>query len=389
MNLVDGLIIVLVLASVVHGFMQGAAIQALSFGGFAAGLALGALVARPAADIVADPALKAVVSLVVLLGVASFGAAAGRTAGGRIWGHIQESGFRLVDGGLGAFLGGVSTLLVCWLMAGMLSTAPPSDISAEIHDSTILRALDGPLPPQPSIFSRIQRLLEARGFPRVFAQFDRRPAEPLPLPSTPQVRAALSAAGGSTVRVVGSGCGGQLNGSGFVAAPGLVVTNAHVVAGVDRPVVEDSAGRHRSTPVVFDPSLDVAVLRVSGLAGRPLDLVTGTVERGTSGAVLGYPGGGRLTAEPGVVLDRFEALGRDIYSSRLTRRPVYELQARVRPGNSGGPFVDPDGDVIGLIFSRSTLNSSVGYAIPAAQVAQKVSAARQGVEVDTGPCAAA
>ena len=390
MNLVDAFILLLAVAAAVHGFMQGAATQALSFGGFAIGLVAGALMARPAADLTADPSLKAVISLVVLFGVASLGATVGRTIGVKVWGRLQASPLRWLDGGLGSVLGAVSTLLACWLIAGMLASAPPSDISAQIHNSTILRALDGPLPTTPAVFARISRLLEARGFPRVFADFDRRPAPALPAPSSPQVRAALAAAGPSTVKIVGSGCGGQLNGSGFVAGPGLVVTNAHVIAGVDRPIVEDTAGRHRATTVVFDPSLDIAVLRTSGLAGRALDLVGTSVDRGTTGAVIGYPGGGGLDAEPGVVLDRFEAVGRDIYNRSLTRRPVYELQSRVRPGNSGGPFVNAEGDVIGLVFSRSTLNSSVGYAIPSTEVQSRLTAARQqGGQVDTGPCAAA
>jgi len=390
MNLVDVFILLLVVVAVAHGFVQGAATQALSFGGFAIGLVAGALLARPAADLSADPGIKAVISLVVLFGVASLGATVGRTIGIKVWGRIQDSSLRLVDGGLGAVLGGASTLVVCWLIAGMLASAPPGEISSQIHDSTILRSLDGPLPATPSVFSRISRLLEARGFPRVFADFDRRPAAALPPPSSPQVRAALAAAGPSTVKVTGNGCGGELNGSGFVAAPGLVVTNAHVVAGIDRPFVEDKAGRHRATAVVFDPALDVAVLRVSGLAGRPLDLVTRSVDRGTAGAVLGYPGGGALDTEPGVVLDHFDAVGRDIYGRNLTRRPVYELQAKVRPGNSGGPYVDFDGNVIGLVFSRSTINQSVGYAIPSTQVQSRLTSARQTTtEVDTGPCAAA
>jgi S1-C subfamily serine protease len=166
----------------------------------------------------------------------------------------------------------------------------------------------------------------------------------------------------------------------------LVATNAHVVAGIDSPMVEDSAGRHPAAVVVFDPGLDFAVLRVRGLAAAPLPVATGLSPRGTVGAVLGYPGGGGFTASSAAILGEQAALGRDIYDSGLSRRDIYQLQAVVRPGNSGGPLVTPNGTVIGVVFAMSTSNPDVGYALTSAEIQPDLRAAANSGPTSTGAC---
>jgi len=167
------------------------------------------------------------------------------------------------------------------------------------------------------------------------------------------------------------------------------VTNAHVVAGIADPVVADGNGSHRTSVVSFDPSFDLAVLRVSGLTEPPLTLDPDTVQRGTEAAVLGYPEGGSFTAKPAGVMAEFEAEGRNIYGQGLTLRNVYEVQAVVRPGNSGGPLVLPDGEVIGVVFSRSTTNDDIGYALTSPGVLSRVTrAGTDTTTVGTGPCTA-
>jgi S1-C subfamily serine protease len=191
------------------------------------------------------------------------------------------------------------------------------------------------------------------------------------------------------VKIVGPACGGIQEGSGFVAGPDLVVTNAHVVAGVARPVVIDGAGRHPAAALLFDPATDVAVLRTAGLAGSPLELHPNTAGPGAGGAVLGYPGGGPFDVEPAVVLARFEAIGRDIYSRGLVARQVYQLESRIRPGNSGGPFVDTEGRVVGVVFSRSLLRDDIGFALTAPEIAPRLERARAASRpVSTGACMA-
>jgi S1-C subfamily serine protease len=139
--------------------------------------------------------------------------------------------------------------------------------------------------------------------------------------------------------------------------------------------------------LLFDPSFDLAILRVQGLTERPLTLDPGTAPRGTTGAVLGFPGGGPFTAVPAGVRAEFSAQGRDIYGQGLTVRDVYELQAVVRPGNSGGPLVEPDGTVIGVVFSRSTTNGDIGYALTSPGVLSRVTRAEADSRaVGTGAC---
>ncbi len=388
MTLVDLAIVSLLALAVVHGITQGAAVQVLSFGGFWGGLWLGALIGPELSGLTEGPFTRAFLSLFVLFGLAVLGAAGGRVLGSHAWGALQRLKLGIADALLGAIVAIVATLVAVWLFAILLTAGPTRQVAAAMHESAIVRALVDRLPPAPTVFSRLQNFIDTSPFPRVFEGLEPTPTEPVDLPDDPTVQAAVESAGAATVRVVGLGCGGIQSGSGFVVAPNLVMTNAHVVAGIDRPTVEDRAGRHQATPVLFDPDLDVAVLRVQGLAAGPLPLVPGETERGSGGAVLGYPGGGPFTAGAGAVLRRFEAVGRDIYGSNLTRRDVYQIQGTVRQGNSGGPFVQADGQVIGVIFAASTSDPDVGYALTAPAVAPRAQEAQGRRDpVSTGRCA--
>jgi S1-C subfamily serine protease len=389
LNLVDLTIVLVVLAAAAHGIVQGAAVQALSFAGFGLGLVGGAYLAPYVSRIGSDPTTKAVLSLVTLLLLPLVLSGAGRQVGTRIWDGLRGTRLGSVDAGLGGGLAAAAAVVAVWVVASMLATVPTRPLAAQIQRSTILKGLGRVLPPAPSIFSRVQGLLDRGGFPPVFAEFERAPSERLPLPSDPAVRAAVARAGASTVKITGIACGFEQDGSGFVADPGIVITNAHVVAGVSRPAVIDRRGTHSAVPIFFDPNMDLAVLRVSGLADPKLSLLATSVPRGTSGAVLGYPGGGPFDAEPAVVLSRLNAIGRNIYSRGLTTRTVYEVRSRVRPGNSGGPLVRSDGSVAGVIFSRSARSEDIGYALTSDTVRPKLAAAEaQRGPVSTGPCTA-
>jgi S1-C subfamily serine protease len=140
--------------------------------------------------------------------------------------------------------------------------------------------------------------------------------------------------------------------------------------------------------VLFDPEMDVAVLATRGLSDPPLTLLASLVPRGAQGAVLGYPEGGPLRVVPAAVLQEVQAIGRDIYGTHTTTRQVYELRAVVRPGNSGGPMVSPDGTVVGVVFARSSYDGNLGFALTSTEVQPEVNAARGHAPVSTGPCAA-
>ncbi|MCU1468695.1 MAG: Colicin production protein, partial [Actinomycetia bacterium] len=210
-----------------------------------------------------------------------------------------------------------------------------------------------------------------------------------PLPASPSVRAAFEHAAASTLKIEGAACGRIQEGSGFVIAPGIVVTNAHVVAGVRQPFILANGVDTPAIPILFDPNLDIAVMRDASINAPPLHLASTTVPRGTGAAVLGYPGGGPLTVHAAIVLTEIEAVGRNIYGTSTTKRDVYELEGVVRPGNSGGPFVEPDGTVIGVVFARSSLNNDIGYALTSPDVRKRtLQAETLDTPVATGPCTA-
>jgi S1-C subfamily serine protease len=259
-------------------------------------------------------------------------------------------------------------------------------LASGIQNSRVLQALDRVLPPAPDVLARVERAIGVGNFPRVFTGLEPSPAPPVTGPNAAAVNAAAAAGRAATVRIEGLGCGGLLEGSGFVAGPGLVATNAHVVAGVDNPAVVDASGAHRAVVVLFDPKLDFAVLRTSGLSATPLHLASGIDSRGTVGAVLGYPGGGNFTVSPAAILGEQPALGRDIYDSGLIRRDIYSLQSVVRPGNSGGPLITPSGSVIGVVFAMSTTDNNLGYALTSAEVIPDLTHAATAGPVSTGPC---
>jgi S1-C subfamily serine protease len=262
-------------------------------------------------------------------------------------------------------------------------------VSRAITGSAILRRIDSVLPPAPTVFSRIEQLLNTRGLPQVFAGLTPPSLGPVTPAGPPVVRAAIAHAGTSTVKIVSRGCGEILEGSGFVVGPDTIVTNAHVIAGTTSIEVEDTKGVQPATPIWFDPNFDLAVLRTPGpLAGHVLTIDPGNVPRGTQAVVLGFPEGGNFDAEPAGVRQQFQAQGRNIYGTGLTVRSVYEVQALVRPGNSGGPLVLSDGTVIGVVFSTSANQADIGYALASPEVLKEVrSAERADTPTGTGSCA--
>ena len=387
MNGLDALLLVLLVLAGLSGFRRGLALQALSFGGLLLGLALGALAAPLAARLVESPGARAATAGVVLVALAGAGDAAGWLVGARLRARARATRFGPADAVGGSAIAVIASLIAVWFLALNLASGPFPGVAAEIRGSAIVRALDDALPQPPSLLAQVRRFFNRFGFPDVFAGIPPLPAEPVDPPPRAQARTAFEAAAPSTVRIVGRACDAVQEGSGFVVADGYVVTSAHVVAGMPDPLVQTDDGASRpATTVLFDPNLDLAILLVPDGTGAPLPLVGGA-ERGDAGVVLGYPGGGPLSGDRAAVLRAIDAVGRDIYGRREAGREVLELQAQVRPGNSGGPFVLLDGSVAGVVFAASSTDDDVGYAIAAQEVAPRVRDAvgRTG-EVSTGPC---
>jgi S1-C subfamily serine protease len=387
MNVVDVVLIIVVALSAFRGLRVGAVSLVLSFGGFIGGLYVGARFASVTVHWAHSQASRSAVALITMLGIAVLCGFAGRVLGGFVSDRVHRGMLGPIDSLVGVAVAVVASLLAVWLLASTLINAPLFGLNAAVDQSEIIRSLDRVLPAPPSVFSRIQNYLTAEGFPDVFAQLAPASAGPVALPGTPELREAVTHAGASTVKIIGEGCDQIQEGSGFVVGPGLVVTNAHVIAGIRHPTVEAGDALLPATVVLFDPSFDLAVMRVNGVNEPALTLDPNKSGRGAEAAVLGYPGGGPFSVDPAGIMAEFDAEGRDIYGQGLTLRDVYEIQAEVRPGNSGGPLVEPNGQVVGVVFSRSTTNNDIGYALASPGVLSRVvRAERLYRPVSTGPC---
>ncbi len=366
MNIVDVLIILLIIGTVVRGFEVGLVRQAGSLIGLIGGLIAGTFLASWIAS-------SAAISLLVIMFTLIACVAAGELLSTRLRQTLKWKPVHRLDQILGGFMGVVACLALVWFGSALVSGIQSPGLQRDIRDSRIIIWLDSNLPPVTDTLARITTLFEGISLPGLdVARETTLDASEATLPSLDEFSSVISAATPALARIEGRSCQGLGTGSGFVVQPGIVVTNAHVVAGMTRPYLKDSEGRRLSAQVIgFNPELDIAVLSTDRSLNRTLATADGVVSIGTDALVMGFPGGGDLTNTPAVVLERFTALGTDIYGSGSTARDVYALKAAVREGNSGGPLLDQEGVVIGVIFARSLSSDDVGYALtmPAVQTA--------------------
>lgn len=389
MDALDIVVIVLLLLAALHGLRLGAAVQVLSYIGGILGLALGIALAVIVQPYLHGVFMRTFVSLLVLLVPATVTWGIGRQVGVRLWHRMRGSRVAVLDAGGGAVIAMAGVLVIVWLLAAFLADSEVGVISSEIQSSKVVRFVSNVMPDVPSVIASKACLLDQAGLPIPCVGL-LGPVAPVAVASGADVQRGVHTAGGSTVQIVATGCGDVvIEGTGFVVAPDLVVTNAHVVAGATSISENDGVQSEPATPVYFDPNFDLAVLRVNGLGLRPLPIDPGYVSRGTKAVVLGYPGGGPFNAQPAGVMMRFDPESPNIYDTGSTQRQIYEIRSLVRPGNSGGPLVEPDGEVIGVVFSRDSADSDVGFALASPGVLQRVriaEAARPGTRVGTGSC---
>ncbi|MEA2461739.1 MAG: hypothetical protein QOH90_1916 [Actinomycetota bacterium] len=392
MNVVDLIVLALVLLAAIRGWRRGVIAQIFELGGgfigLLAGVTIGGSIARA---LVHKQGLGlALVSLFFVFLFLSGGQTVGFLIGHRFGGIARNFRMGGIDSGVGAAFGVVVTLVSFWLVGSLLLRGPTRAVARAVRHSAILAFTSSILPDPPDLVASISQYLDTSGFPQVFAGLPPEIGPPVDLPTKEEARKAFEAARDSTVRVVIPACGGIQQGSGWVAATDTVVTNAHVVAGGGTPTIQQQEGEsHEGAVVLFDPKTDVAVIHVSGLTGPTLPLEADTLDRGATGATLGYPGDakGHLEPHPAAVQARYQARGRDIYGKGIVVREIYQLRSPVRQGDSGGPFVLPDGSVGGVVFAASTTDGDTGYALTANEVRDDVrSGSAQSTAVDTGHC---
>jgi S1-C subfamily serine protease len=293
-------------------------------------------------------------------------------------------GAGLLDGLIGAVLGAAIGLGIIWIAAAVAAQTPNAgELRADIQRSAILRELNQLLPPSGPILNALARLdpLPQLAGPSPDV------AAPLPrIGRAPGVRAA----GRSVVRVLGTACGLAIEGSGWVAAPDEIVTNAHVVAG-ERDTTVEVGGRPpalEAEAIAFDPNVDLAVLRVDGLGDVPALRPVSEPTSGRAGAILGYPENGPYDVQPGRIGRTQTVLTDNAYGQGPIPRLLTPLRGLVRPGNSGGPLVDADGNVLTTVFASTVGGGPAGgYGVANATVARILAQAGPAT-VGTGPCAA-
>lgn len=390
MNALDILIIILAMSALIRGFDIGFMRQVFSTAGFAIGLMIGVWLEKYTITIAHTPTSRTVITLITTLGLAMIFLSVGEIIGTKLKDKIKPRfGLDRFDGYFGSVVSAFTVVFVVWLMAAVIISFPSTTAQKQIRDSAIINSLNNKLPPAPDVIAGLGHLIDPNGFPQVFTTGEPDQPENTKVPGiSPELQAAIDRSKASVVKIEGLGCGGVVDGTGFVVGPDLVATNAHVVAGVAKPYVKDTTGQHSSSAAWFDPDLDFAILRTPNLSGPPLLINPNEVPPHTLAAVLGYPGGGPLTAGGAEVIDAFTARGRDIYNTGTTEREVYSLAANIIPGNSGGPVIDAGGSVIGVIFAQSTAYQNVGYALSTPQLDKILSQAQaQNRAISTGKCA--
>jgi len=380
MTAIDWIIVAFTILMAGWGYAQGLIVGALSLGGFLAGAFLGSRLGPLLLDDGSRSPYAPVFALVGAFLIGGMLASVLETVGFQLRQRLR-GGLGLIDGIGGALLLACAGLALAWIGGAIaLQTPGARELRRDIQRSAILSRLNDAFPPR-SILNTLARF---DPFPSIEG-----PAPDVPPPSSkiardPDVRQAAR----STVKVLGTACGLGVEGSGWVAKQeGVVVTNAHVVAGQDDTTVQlgGDGPRHDADAIWFDPKNDLAILRVSGLAGTRALAMRVNARAGTSGAVVGYPGNGPLTIRPARLGETTTVISQDAYGRGPVRRLVTGLRGTVKSGNSGGPMLDGRGRVLTTVFASTTGDGpSGGYGVPDSVVADAL--ARADERVGTGPC---
>ena len=381
MTPLDWGIVVFTMLMAFWGWSQGLIVGALSLIGFAGGALIGSRLGPLLLD---EGSSSPYAPLFALIGALLLGGllASGLEVLGFHLRHRLGEGFGLLDGIGGAVLVACLGLGLAWIFGAVaLQTPGARELREPIQRSAILRELNAALPPSGPLL-------------KALARFDPFPTIDGPDPEVAPPNSAIArdpevqAAGRSVVKVLGTACGLGVQGSGWIAGDGVVVTNAHVVAGQDDTTVQlqGQGPRHDADAIWFDTKNDLAILRASGVLGQPGLPLKVNAKPGASAAVLGFPENGPYDVQPGRLGQTETVISQDAYGRGPVRRRITSLRGLVRSGNSGGPMVDGAGRVVTTIFAAATgSGSGTGFGVPDSIVQEALRSA--GNRVDTGPCA--
>lgn len=386
MNFLDLLVVLAATTAGWVGYRMGFVHRITSWAGLVGGVVLAVVLVDDVAELLrgSPPRTRLLGALAFVVLAATVGHALGYALGAAVTGRLGRHAPRAIRAGdrvAGAIVGVTGVLTLLWLLTPALASSPGWPARA-VRDSAVARAIDRVAPAPPDEAMTLGRIVDDVNFPQVFDTLTSPDAGSPPTEGVgPAVARRVSR---SVVLVDGLACDRVQEGTGFVVAPGLVVTNAHVVAGVERVAVTTGDGtRHATQPVAFDPDRDLAVLRVPQLARAPLERGTGHVD--DRGSVFGHPAGGPLRESPMRIAQQIVARGTNIQRDSATEREVFVLAAVTEPGDSGAPVVRTDGVVVGVLFAFEPGQLATAYALTGSEL-DAVLADVSPTPVSTGPC---
>jgi S1-C subfamily serine protease len=391
----DLILLALTAAFAVAGYRQGFIIGVLSLAGFVGGVATGAIFAPAISrSLAGSPQWQALIAILVVFAAAVLGMLIASGVGVAVRAKLTGRPATIIDSVGGAAVNVVSVLVVAWLIGSLVVNTPFAGVSRQVNNSVVLKTVDGLMPNGAlylPVFPPLRTLMSNGLYSPVFSALGAEASLNLPAADPAVLRsAAVAKIRRSVVKIVGVAptCSLKIEGSGFVIAPQHVLTNAHVVAGVTQgpQVITGTGLSFASQVVLYDPQRDIAILDVPGLAA-PAMRFAGPAGYGTSAIVAGYPLDQPLTLRPARLGQSIDAYGPNIYQTATVHRQIFPIRADVRPGNSGGPLVAPDGRVYGVVFAASTSLPDNGYALTAAEIASDVRTGEHGTApVSTQGC---
>lgn len=374
------LIIDLVLAlgiilTLIQGWRMGAAASIFSTAGGIVGIVGGAMLAPMVMTYAETTGLRILAALGLILLLLIVGEGVGGFLGARLRSALPCSVGRVIDSLIGAVFQPLAMLLVAWLIAHPLAVGSSGPLTDGVRDSRILAATDRSLPaPFSQLPDRISAMLSESGIPPIMSIYKNHNTDVAPPNIEVADKELVTSMRPSVIHVMGDAeqCSRRLMGSGFVAAPDYVITNAHVVAGTNEVNLDTTQGLKAAEVVYYNPDVDLAVLHSPELDLPVLPWANEPATTGDDVIVMGFPESGPFTASPARVRERLTIAGPDIYASGRIEREAYTLRGSVRQGNSGGPVTTEDGQVIGVIFGAAVDDADTGYALTKDQIFRTV-----------------
>lgn len=389
--IVDGLLILVAIIAIRGGWRQGAIASVLAAIGIVAGLVVGLGIAPLVMGLTDSLVLRFLLGLAVIVLLVGMGNLIGAVLGASLRDRMRVRWSHTFDSILGAILQFIAVMLVCWMVSVPVATGFGPPVADGVRNSTVLRGVDRIAPDSWSaIPSRISALLDESGLPPLVSPFQSTGVDDVAAPEAQvEDRALVEQIRPSVIHVVSTAeeCSRRLMGSGFVAADDYVVTNAHVVAGSGTVRLDTVAGVKDAEVVYFNPEVDIAVLYSPDLGLNALPWAEDEAVTGDEAVVAGHPASGPFEASPARIANQVTISGSDIYAEGRVQREAYTVRGSIREGNSGGPLLNSEGEVLGVVFGASRDASDVGFAVTADEVRNQIGDVdRLTSTVDTQAC---